>query len=329
MNTIEIVEELGRLGMIKPHKISGNWYQCTCPLHKGGNENRPSFGILLKEEYRNGTMYPSLFSHCFTCQFAGTLPELLTQILKSKSISMNGLDWLKENIPGFTSGDVDFDYLIPPEMMQATINKFAVQQIQQMSNPVQYVTEEELAKYRFTVPYMYERKLTDKIIEDYDIGFQADWIPPGRKRPVPCITIPVRDKEGRTLFFCRRSVEGKLYNYPEGVTKPVFGIDKIQHGSPVIICESAINALTAVAYGYQAVALLGTGNSYQAQQLKELGIDDYVLCFDGDEAGRKATEKWERILSKVAFVLSIKMPDGKDLNDCTKEEFDKLYDERE
>jgi DNA primase len=120
-----------------------------------------------------------------------------------------------------------------------------------------------------------------------------------------------------------------LYNYPEGVEKPVFGIDRVQSGEPVIICESAINALTARVYGYQAVALLGTGNSYQAQQLKELGVNDYVLCFDGDEAGHKATEKWRKILRKTSFVWAIKMPDGKDLNDCTKEEFDALYAERE
>ena len=177
---------------------------------------------------------------------------------------------------------------------------------------------------------MYERKLTDEVIEKYDIGYDAKWIPPGRKKPVPCITIPVRDRQGRTLLLCRRSIQGKLYNYPTGVQKPVFGIDVLPYGlKTVIICESAINAMTAVVYGYNAVALLGTGNPYQIQQLKELGVQNFVICMDGDEAGQKATMKLKKALRTVAMVWSITMPDGKDLNDCSKEEFDNLYLKRE
>ena len=174
---------------------------------------------------------------------------------------------------------------------------------------------------------MYERKLTDEIIAKYDVGYDANWIPPGRKKKVPCITFPVRDEYGRTLFFCRRSIEGKLYNLPTGVTKPVYGLDMIPKGTKsVIICESILNALTLVEYNYYAVALLGTGNSYQLSQLRRLGCHEYVLCFDGDEAGRRATEKLRKHLQDIAIVWSIVMPEGKDANDCTKQEFDMLYE---
>jgi DNA primase len=50
---------------------------------------------------------------------------------------------------------------------------------------------------------------------------------------------------------------------------------------------------------------------------------------DGDEAGRKATEKLKKALKSVAMVWVIHMPDGKDLNDCTKEEFEQLYARRD
>lgn len=82
-------------------------------------------------------------------------------------------------------------------------------------------------------------------------------------------------------------------------------------------------------YGYNAVALLGTGNSYQMDQLRRLGCSEFVICMDGDEAGRKATEKLRRNLNSIAIVWAIKMPDGKDLNDCSKIEFDQLYEEKE
>ena len=79
-------------------------------------------------------------------------------------------------------------------------------------------------------------------------------------------------------------------------------------------------------YEKPAVALLGTGNSYQIQQLKELGVNEFVLAFDPDEAGRKATEKLKRALHSVAIVWSYaNIPAGKDINDLTKDEFDNLY----
>ena len=129
------------------------------------------------------------------------------------------------------------------------------------------------------------------------------------------------------MFFCRRSIAGKFFNYPTGVTKPVYGLYELPDNcKSVIVCESCFNALTCWVYGKPAVALLGTGNSYQIQQLKELGVNEFVLAFDPDEAGRKATEKLKCALHSVAIVWSYaNIPAGKDINDLTKDEFDNLY----
>lgn len=325
----QVVDTLGVQKLVTPTKLMGDWYQCKCPFHSGGNEKKPSFGIRLKEEYRAGSLYPAGFAHCFACGYAGDLEKFITDVLKQHDIEETGESWLAKYAPGYEHQS-EFEYLVPEGMMDAITSKYAVNQIQEMMRPKnQYVSEEELASYRFTVPYMYERKMTDEVIEKYDIGYDANWIPPGRKNPVPCITIPIRDVDGNTLFFCRRSIQGKLYNYPQGVVKPVFGLDVLPKDTKsIVVCESAINAITATVYGYNAVALLGTGNSYQIQQLKELGVRDIVLCMDGDEAGRRATTKLKKALSSVAFIWTIDMPDGKDLNDCTKEEFDALYTNR-
>ena len=87
--------------------------------------------------------------------------------------------------------------------------------------------------------------------------------------------------------------------------------------------------MTAIKYGYQAVALLGTGTSYEIEQLKQLGVQEFVLCLDGDEAGQRGTEKLKKALSKVALVWTITMPPDKDINDCTEDEFNKFYSMRE
>ncbi len=323
-----VLNKLESEGFIRTHKRVGNYMQIFCPFHNDGNEKKPSCGVLLYEEVRAGRKYPAGWFHCFTCGFAHTLPEAITELLKLRHISQSGMDWLVKNIPGFDpdSSD-DFELLIPSDVMDTINEQYAVSYIQSLTKPEQqYVSEKELASYRFTVPYMYERKLTDEIIEKFDVGYDANWIAPGRKKPTPCITFPVRDIDGNTLFLCRRSIQGKFFNYPTGVTKPVYGLYELpKNCKSVVICESCFNALTCWVYGKPAVALLGTGNSYQIQQLKELGVHEFILAFDPDEAGRKATEKLKRALRGVAIVWSyVGIPIGKDLNDLSKEEFEAL-----
>lgn len=276
-----------------------------------------------------------LTHNCFSCGWAKPLPDTISKILKDRKISsQSGLDWLKENIPGFEAETGDFDYLIPRNGVSEFYKKFGFDYqnfriIQEFKQPL--VSEEELASYRLTVPYMYERGLTDEIIVKYDIGFDANFIPPGRKKPVPCVTFPVKNLKGETLFLCRRSIQGKLFHYPQGVEKSVYGIYELpDNPRSVIICESCFNALTCVKYGYNAVALLGTGTSYEIKQLRMLGVREFVICTDGDEAGQKAAKKLKNALRDIAIVWTVHMPPDKDVNDCkTKEEFDQYYNAKE
>lgn len=328
-DVMDVLKMLESNGLLRLSKRTGNYMQVYCPIHSDGNERKPSCGVLLVDEVRNGRKYPSGFFHCFSCGFAKKLPDAISEILKGKSMSQSGLDWLKENVPSFSGYDSDFDidYLIPTSTMQTVLSKFAVDYVISKTKPVtHYVSEEELARYRYTVPYMYERKLTDELIEKFDIGFDGNWIPEGKTKPIPCITFPVRDKNGNTLFICRRSIKGKLFNYPKGVTKPVYGLYELPKDvKSVVVCESCFNALTSWRYGRPAVALLGTGNPYQIQQLKELGVSEFILALDPDDAGRRGTEKLKNALRSSALVYEfVGIPSGKDINDLTEDEFNAL-----
>lgn len=326
-----IVDRLDRIGMIRKGKITGNWYTVHCPFHKDGQEKKPSCGVLLQDEVKNGNVYHAGMWHCFGCSTTKDMRAGIIEILKLKNVSTNTAEWIEENIP-----ELSLDYtstmtsLVPGELMGGVLDKYAADDLRmRMQAKQNYVSEEELASYRFFHPYMFERRLSKEVIMKYDVGYDEHHIPPGRSKELPCITFPVRDKQGHTLFFCRRSIEGKYFNYPQGVTKPVYGLYELPPDcKSVIICESVFNCLTAVTYGYNAVALLGTGNTYQLTQLRQLGVNEFVLCLDPDEAGRKGTEKLKKALSGSAFVWTIEMPNGKDLNDCTKEEFDLLYSQK-
>lgn len=333
MDVEAILHKLEDEQLIRLNRPMGDWFSVYCPYpHMGGKfESRPSCGILLHDQYRNGRLMKAGTLHCFSCSTVKSLPETITDLLKRNHISKSGLDWLKENIPDFDEDTSDFDYLVPQELSSALQSKYAIDYINSkiISESDNYVSEQELASYRLTVPYMYQRGLTDEIIEKYDIGYDANFIPPGRKKPMPCVTFPVKDIKGNTLFLCRRSIQGKFFHYPQGVEKSVYGLYELPNDvKSIIIAESCLNALKAVRFGYSAVALLGTGTAYEIEQLKRLGVPEFVLCLDGDEAGQKGTEKLKRALSKVAIVWTITMPPDKDINDCTKEEFDLLYKAR-
>ena len=324
-----VVDKLEEFGLLRKNRKIGNYMSIYCPFHNGGQEKKPSCGILLNSEYRNGQTYPQGWVHCFSCGVAYNLEQAVAEMLKTHSITTAANDWLAENVPGYQPEEMEM--LIPTNISEAISSKFAVENILDMLNQkTTYISEEELAKYRFTVPYMYERKLTDAVINEYDIGYDANWIPEGRKKPVPCITFPVHDKTGQTVCIIRRAIATKLYNVPSGIQKPIYGIDRVpDNAKSVVICESCINALTCRVFGYYAVALLGTGTAYQIQQLKELGVQEFVICMDGDEAGRRATAKLKKSLSSCAIVWSMHMLDGKDVNDIDKDTFDKLYLERD
>ena len=60
---------------------------------------------------------------------------------------------------------------------------------------------------------MYERGLTDEIIERFDIGYDRE-----RRE----ITFPIKDLSGKVRFISGRSVKGKFFKLPQGIDKPIY-----------------------------------------------------------------------------------------------------------
>ena len=325
-----IISKLEVQGLVRTKKITGDYMTCYCPFHNNGQERRPSCGILLVDQYRGGNHYPAGFVHCFSCGYANPIEEAITDMLKMKGISLTGQDWLIKNIEGYSSDNSDFEYLVDTNILSTLESKYAVEYMKKL-NAIEpnYVKEEDLAKLRYTVPYMYERHLTDEIIEKFDVGFDPSFKLPGRSKPIPCITVPVKDKFGNALFIYRRSIEGTFHNYPKDIVKPLFGIDKVpSRCKEIFICESILDALTLWTYGLVAVALMGTGNPLQIQQLKELGVLSYIICTDGDEAGRKAMNKLYNQLCMTGMVWRLLMPENEDVNSLPRSTFFSLYESK-
>jgi DNA primase len=180
---------------------------------------------------------------------------------------------------------------------------------------------------------MYQRKLTDEVINLFDVGYDPNFIinfkdkngKPQQKVIGECLTFPIHDKNGNVIFIARRAIHSKIFHYPEGVLKPVYGIFQLpKNCNEIILCESIINALTCYVYGKYAVALNGTGTPTQIEQLKKLPCRKFILGLDPDDAGERGRQKLKKSLGKEKIITEYVIPPGKDINDLTKQEFDSL-----
>lgn len=272
----------------------------SCPFHKDGQERHPSFGILTVADKGR----PAGTCHCFACGYTGSLEDMISRCFGYNDNGAFGRNWLLKNFVTFDAEGAERKVILDIKR-------------EEESNPVvSFVSEEELRTYRFYHPYMFKRKLTKEVIEQFDIGYDKER---------DCITFPVRDEKGRTLFVGTRSIKGKTYLYSAGVTKPVYGLYEIRNMSlnELWICEGPFNAYTCWVYGKPAVALLGTGTDYQYHQLNLLNCRKFVLALDPDSAGFGGCVKLKKAV-KNKVMYRAKVPYGKDINDLSLEEFNNL-----
>ena len=304
----DVLEELRRQLSVngieyiqKEPKRSSDSLQIQCPYHGQGKERRRSAGIR-----RSDGMF-----HCFTCNEIHSLPEVISYCFgKDDKLGIWGWKWLKRN---FITVEMEERKDVVLDFSRSGVNNNGM-------GRHDFVTEQELDKYRYYHKYMYERKLTNDIIELFDVGYDKE---------TDCITFPVRDREGNCLFVARRSVHTKFFHYPAGSEKPIYGIYELeQTGYPeeLIICESMIDALTCWVYGKKAVALNGLGNAYQLEQLKKLSCRKFILATDNDEAGRQARKRIKKKLLNKIITEYVLPNHRKDINELDKQEFDNLQE---
>ena len=282
--------------------------QVCCPYHNGGMERRPSAGIR-----REDGMF-----HCFACGEVHTLPEVISHCFGKDSMGAFGWQWLLKNYVSVSTEerkDVKLDLARNQDSRKFDSAVGTTADISR--NDSKFVSEQELDGYRYTHPYMYERKLTDEVIEMFDVGYD---------KSTDCITFPVRDVSGRCLFVARRSVKSKYFNYPRDAEKPLYGLYELRKYRPsaqeIIVCESMIDILTAWSYGKCGVALNGLGSYQQFKMLQELPYRKLILATDMDEKGIQArTTIRKNVKNKIITEYIWDKSIAKDLNDMDKATF--------
>lgn len=277
-----------------------------CPYHKDGQERKPSAGI----RKTDGTF------HCFTCGEVHALQEVISYCFGycDDLVGSFGWKWLTKN---FLMLEVENRALIPLNLSR---NKRNSVNSKITSLDEKNVTESELERFRYIHPYMYKRKLTDEVIELFDVGYD---------KQTDSLTFPVRDINGNCLFIVSRSVKGKRFMIPKGVEKPLYGIYELYQSieiekQDIIVCESIIDALTCWVYGKYAVALNGLGTELQFEQLRKLPCRKLIIATDNDTAGLKARERIKKNVRNKILTQYVFPENRKDINDLSKEEFENL-----
>ena len=305
VEVLSILQDIKQYRMERDGKIilkhineTGNNVMVTCPFHKEGNEKKPSCGVSSVETSDT----PAGTVHCFTCGKNMGFERFISYLLGVEDGGSTGRQWLLEHY------DVSYTRKLSVKLSR---------EAQQKENEYTIVKESMLQQYRYFHPYMYKRGLTDEIIERYDIGYDT---------LNDMITFPVRDINGNCLFLAKRSVKGKTFILPSAKEKPLYGVYELDYSKPdLYICESFFNCLTLAKWGYNAIAMMGTGSNYQYKLINKLPFRTIHLCLDGDMAGRHGTIKLEEVIDKGKLVYVHPMPEGKDVNDLTKNEFEAIH----
>ena len=155
----------------------------------------------------------------------------------------------------------------------------------------QYALKEHLGAAKIPVEDMIEAGL---LVSGEDIAVSYDRF---RDR----VMFPISDWRGRVIAFGGRALDkdvaAKYLNSPEtplfhkGATLyNIAGARKAAHeGAAVIAVEGYIDAIAMVSTGFEAtVAPLGTALTAEQLALMWRMADEPILCFDGDDAGRRA-----------------------------------------
>lgn len=286
-NTAGYLKDIGR--------ENNNNIKITCPFHKEGKEMHPSCYVYTgrDNEYLEYGYYK-----CFTCGSKGPLYKLI-----SKCLGIGDEESKKWLIDNFSNTLVETELFLP--------------RIELNGNQETYLDDKILNQYAFYHPYLEDRGISFETAKKFQVGWNKEH---------NSITFPVWDRHGRLTGITERYIDEKKFNIPSDMKKPIYLLDFIieEGHTSVFVCESQINCLTLWEWGYPAIALFGTGSRAQYEILKTSGIRHYYLCFDGDEAGRKGASRFIKYMNKDIIITNINLPEGKDVNDLRKEEFEKL-----
>ncbi len=346
----EYIEELSRriditelIGSYVELKRAGRMEKGLCPFH---NEKTPSFYV-----------YPETNSYfCFGCNAGGSALDFV--------MHQQNLDFIEA--VKFLAARVGMP--MPDEDDTATRIRSRVLAINRETARF-YVGCLNAPGGRDARGYLRHRGLDDGTIRRFGIGYAPDeynvlqnhlkslgfseeelldagvckrsqkgnLYEPFRNR----VIFPILDLRGNVIAFGGRRMGEDGPKYLNSSDTPVFkksrglfalNIAKKSPNKRFILAEGYMDVISLHQAGFDtAVATLGTALTNEQAKLVSDYADEIVICYDGDEAGQKATAKAISIFKEtVVKVRVLNLPDAKDPDEFIKnfgaQKFEQLLD---
>lgn len=276
-------------------KRVGNTYRGCCPLHEGNNES--SFSIYNDRNY-----------YCFACGKGG-------------------------NIINFVSEQEGIGYIEAVEMLAQKANidlgKYTEwQREKSIFEKNQSIADKHYRQLDVIRDYLHdERGLTDETIDNFYLGYDNN-------RKGKSIVIPLHDKNGRIVAFCKRyldclpkyvnSKNNELYEKGEFLFNAYRAKRQLKNFQRLYICEGYIDAMSAYQQGCACVAYCGSElTKGQINEIREmlLHVPNVVIMYapDNDDVGQSKIQRtWEKF-NELAPKLDVRVvcypKDRKDFNE--------------
>ena len=345
-NSIKLSEVIGKNLSLK--KRDNNNYVALCPFHK---EKTPSFNISDDKG----------FYHCFGC---GKNGDIFNYLMDTENLSFTealkkladdaGINTSKQNY--FVDPKIKKHFNLLKRVSESYINNLNAPLGEKARNYLQTRGYNEAVMNNFNLGYSgnlnSNQHLVNTLLKE---GFSInDFIEVGLIKSnddknlvfffQQRIMFPILNISGKVIAFGGRILgdgQPKYLNSPETSlfikSRQLFGIfnsKKLLYKKRFIICEGYTDVISLHSNGYPAVASLGTAlTDDQIQTIFNI-VDEAFLVFDGDIAGKNATERvFLKHLPKLKLNKKLKfvfLPDKLDPEEFIKNrglgEFENLLD---
>jgi DNA primase len=262
--------------------------QVHCPFH---NDKTPSMQV-----------YPEkglVYCHSTNCKNGGRHLDQIEIIQQKENLSKHEAILKAKSLLGHTTTTK------PTTMQEETLNDIFKK------------FQDALHQSKKAITYLESRNLYDEKIETgYNDGTKY-------KSLKNCIVFPLKDSGGNIVSFYGRSITNNdtSRHYYSKDRKGLYPSYPRPDAQVLVLTESVIDTLTINHHtDFYSLALYGTNGFTQEHEhaIRELQhLQEIILFFDGDEAGRKAVEKYTEQLKTLrpdVIVSNVNTPEGEDPN---------------
>ncbi|MBU1110476.1 DNA primase, partial [Patescibacteria group bacterium] len=332
---IDIVSFIGRYVKLKH---VGRNFQGLCPFHQ---DTSPSFTVSAERQ----------FWYCFGCNRGGDIfsflmeqegldfPEALRILAQQAGITLTHSEEKtssdrKLRVQGALEMAAHFYHYL---LTEHNVGKAARDYLKKRQ-----ISDESIKKFNLgyapaswstTSNFLRQRGFSEQ--ELFDAGLTIErrqkkgWYDRFRQR----IVFVLRDHLGRYVGFSGRALTNdqspKYLNSPETIlfkkNRFLYGLHEgkvaIREKKEVVLVEGNLDIVTAHQHGIEnIVAPLGTGLTENQVILLKRFASKFFICFDGDEAGRKAILRaLEIVQPQEVEIMVIQIGDERDLDEVLRE----------